>query len=164
MQKKDLSAVFKLHKQQQEKYQFTYKLTQDEILYFLLPREDIVWTYVIENFIDGKQQITDFFSMQRLTQLCTSDGCKYDKMHSGSLFYYGLSMNKISDIIKHALWIAKEELDCDAFTVQEQLDSDKETLLDIGFLHGDGGMNYYLVNHSLGNKSIHPNQTGCILA
>ena len=32
-----------------------------------MPREDVLWTWVIENEVDGKKEVTDFFSMHRLT-------------------------------------------------------------------------------------------------
>jgi hypothetical protein len=36
-------------------------------MWYLLPRENIVWTYVIENEDEnGKKVVTDFFSMNRL--------------------------------------------------------------------------------------------------
>lgn len=36
----------------------------------MLPKKDIVWTWVIENEVDGKLQVTDFFSMHNLIQTC----------------------------------------------------------------------------------------------
>ena len=67
MAKKDLSAVFKLFNQQQEKYKFRYKVSQEELMQYLLPLDEVVWTWVIENLVDGKVQITDFFSIHRMT-------------------------------------------------------------------------------------------------
>lgn len=49
MEKKDISAVMKLYKQQMEKYKMYYKFSQDDISYFMLPKEGVVWTYVIED-------------------------------------------------------------------------------------------------------------------
>lgn len=69
MEKKDAAQVFKLWNIQQEKYKFRYKMTQEEILYYLLPREGISYTWVIENPIDNpdgkkpKFEITDFYSV-----------------------------------------------------------------------------------------------------
>ena len=67
MQKKDLSNVFKLFNIQQEKYKFRYKLSQEELLQILLPKDNVVWTWVIENLVEGKMQVTDFYSMHRMT-------------------------------------------------------------------------------------------------
>lgn len=100
MQKKDLSVVFKLWNKQQEKYKFRYKVSQEELMQYLLPKADVVWTYVIENMVDGKVQVTDFFSMHRLGQSCTSEGCKHKVMYSGFLYYYALTVNTFADIVK----------------------------------------------------------------
>ena len=63
MEKKDISQVLKLYKQQMERCaKMYYKFSQDDISYFMLPKEGVVWTYVIE---DDKKQVTDFFTMHR---------------------------------------------------------------------------------------------------
>ena len=69
MDKKDASQVLKLGNIQQEKYKFRYKMSQEEILYYLLPKEGINYTWVIENQVDNpngkkpKTEITDFYSI-----------------------------------------------------------------------------------------------------
>ena len=87
MEKKDLSAVYKLFKMQQEKYSFRYKLSQDELMFYILPRPEVVWTWVIENEVEVedkqkgkimKVQITDFFSMHVLYQKCIPPEVKHD--------------------------------------------------------------------------------------
>lgn len=87
-------------------------MSQEDIIHHLLPKKDVVWTYVIEQKDEnGKNFVSDFFSMYRLTQTCTSKeklGHKHDDMHSGCLFYYGLTDNKLTDIIKQCLYIAQE--------------------------------------------------------
>lgn len=67
MLKKDASAIYKLFNDAQQKYQFKYKFTQEDILHYLLPKPEIVWTWVIENEIEGKKQVTDFFAMHRMS-------------------------------------------------------------------------------------------------
>ena len=62
------STVLKLFNMQQAKYKIHYKMSQDDIIHHLMPKENVVWTYVIENIdIDGKKYVSDFFSMYRLT-------------------------------------------------------------------------------------------------
>ena len=67
MEKRDVPTVFKLFKDQQAQYKIQYKYNQDEIIHHLLPKPDVVWTYVVEDFVNGKKVVTDFFSMYRLT-------------------------------------------------------------------------------------------------
>jgi len=40
------------------------------MMHYVLGRDDIVKTFVIENMIDGKMTVTDFFSIIRTTQKC----------------------------------------------------------------------------------------------
>lgn len=85
-------------------------------------------------------------------------------MHSGCLFYYGLSKNSLIDVIKQALWISKEEMECDAFSAMTNMDNTKETFIDqLNFLPGDGALHWYLVNWALGENVIESNDIGTIL-
>lgn len=130
----------------------------------LMPVEGVVWTWVIENLVDNKLTITDFFSMHRMTQQCTSVGCKWKEMHSGFLYYYGLTANSLIDVVKTCLWLAKDVADCDAFSVQTVMDNDKDTLINqCGFSTGDGRLMYYLVNWSTGDADIQAKDVGAIL-
>ena len=72
MEKKDISAVMKLFNKHQEKYKIRHKMNQDDIIHFLLPKENIVWTYVIENDVEGKMQVTDFFALDYFDQKSNS--------------------------------------------------------------------------------------------
>lgn len=98
----------------------------------MLPRKDIVWSYVIENTDEnGKIVVTDFFSMNRLQQTCTDKnkqegGHNHQSMYSGTGYYYGLTKNTLPDVQKQMFWIAKEEMDCDAFCLQTLLDNTVE--------------------------------------
>lgn len=49
MTKKDLASVHKLFTNQQKKYVVNSKMSQEEIMHYLLPRPGVVWTWVIEN-------------------------------------------------------------------------------------------------------------------
>lgn len=142
-------------------------MSQDDIIHWLLPKEDAVWTYVIEGLNDeGKKEVTDFFSMYRLCQSCTSkeyEGHQYEKMYSACLFYYGLTKNSLSDIIKTCLWMSKESMEADAFSAMTVMDNDAELYKNIGFLPGDGCLHWYLVNWSLGDTVVEAKDIGTIL-
>ena len=55
MQKRDITDVLKLYNLQQQQYKVWYKLNQNDISHFLLPKKDVVWTYVIEKIENGKK-------------------------------------------------------------------------------------------------------------
>lgn len=164
MEKKDITAVLKLYKEQQEKYKMYYKFSQDDVVHFMMPKDNVVWTYVIE---DESKKVTDFFSMHRLSQTCINSEAMalgHTIMHSGCLFYYGLSKNNIKEVTKQCLWLCKEEMECDAFSVMTVMDNDPVMLqTELGFLPGDGSLHWYFVNRSLGKKTLAENEVGTIL-
>ena len=130
----------------------------------MLPKEGVNWTFVIEG---EDKVVTDFFSMYRLDQSCTNKEANdlgHFMMRSGCLYYYGLTNNSIVDITKLCLWISKEDMDCDAFSVMTVMDNNPEMLRsELGFLAGDGALHWYLVNWSLGKKNVTENEIGTIL-
>tara|TARA_B110000305_G_C19289909_1_gene563645 strand:+ start:556 stop:1002 length:447 start_codon:yes stop_codon:yes gene_type:complete len=145
-----------------------YKFSQDDVVHWILPKDEVVWTWVIENEDEkGNKVVTDFFSMYRLTQTCTSKkelGHKWDVMHSGCLFYYALTANTLGDMIKECMWRAKEEADCDAFSVQTLMDNTNDLFIDeLRFCYGDGALHWYLVNWALGGKKVTSNDIGTML-
>jgi proteasome assembly chaperone (PAC2) family protein len=91
-----------------------------------MPRDNVVWTYVIENTVKGQKKVTDFFSVHRMLQWCISDGCKYEKMYSAFLYYYGSTENDIKTLVLQAMHTAKDDLDCDAFSIQVMMGNDPE--------------------------------------
>ena len=48
------------------KFKFHTELSDKEIKHFLLPKEDVVDTYVVEATVEGKKIITDFVSFYTL--------------------------------------------------------------------------------------------------
>ena len=163
MQKKDAASVLKLYNSSMETRKIKYKMSQEDIIHFLMPKDKVVWTWVIENEVDGKKVVTDFFSMHRITQQCMKADQDHTEMHSGSLWYYGLSKNTYVDMIKTVLWLSLEEAQCDAFSVMSIMDNNPRDLAPLGFLPGDGCLHYYLVNWSTGSEVIRQNELGCIL-
>ena len=75
-------------------------------------------------------------------------------MRSGNLFYYAFNTNSLKEVVKEILYIAKEEMDCDAFSVQTLMDNTVEMYEELNFHKGDGALHYYLVNWSLGDEII----------
>lgn len=73
MQKKDISAVYKLLNNYLKQFKLYPVFTQDEIAHLLLPREGVVYTYVIED--EDTKEVTDFTSFYLLpTQILKQEG------------------------------------------------------------------------------------------
>ena len=63
MEDKDVSAVHNILNNYLEKFPFHMKFTVDEVRHFLLPRKDVIYTYVVE---DQNKQVTDVISFYYL--------------------------------------------------------------------------------------------------
>jgi glycylpeptide N-tetradecanoyltransferase len=63
MEDKDVSAVHNILNNYLEKFPFHMKFTVDEVRHFLLPRKDVIYTYVVE---DQNKQVTDLISFYYL--------------------------------------------------------------------------------------------------
>ena len=96
-------------------------------MHYLLPRETCVDTYVIENQVDGKTQVTDFFSLNLQGQTCNGSE-KYKDMYVAYLYYYGLTVNTYKDMIRQALVTSSEQCNCDAFATYEMMGNYRDIL------------------------------------
>lgn len=127
MEEKDVKQVLGLWKQQSKKFGIHLKFTEDHVRHQLLPKPEIVMTYVVENEADGK--LTDFMSMTFFHQTVLN-GKELEHDHKiqsdATMFYYAFTKNNYLDMIKMAMWKTKEELKCDAFCVMEMMEHDTE--------------------------------------
>jgi glycylpeptide N-tetradecanoyltransferase len=73
MQKKDIAQVYKLVKEHLKKFKLFPVYTQEDVAHVLLPRDKVVYTYVVEN--TETKEITDIVSFYRLpTQILQKQG------------------------------------------------------------------------------------------
>lgn len=62
----DVDSVFKLNQKQLEGCKLIYDWTKEDLIHALMPKDNVVWTYVVENLVDGEMTVTDFFSIHRM--------------------------------------------------------------------------------------------------
>jgi glycylpeptide N-tetradecanoyltransferase len=158
MKKEDVSSVCKLLNNYLKKknLELVQIFNESDIEHWLLPRDGIVYTYVLEN--DNK--VTDFISFYKITsQINNSD--KYDSYNSAYCFYYSINTVDPDVMIKNVLYIAKK-LNFDVFNVYDIMDNDKfindKTLY---FTPGTGELNYYLYNYKY--NCIDANKIGMVM-
>ena len=78
MEAKDLPQVYQLHKKQQERYQVSFKMSQEELGHHLMPRDEVMYTIVVEN---EAKKITDFVSFYNLpSQILKREGHNHTMM------------------------------------------------------------------------------------
>lgn len=55
MKRKDISAIQKLLNNYLEKFKLYQKFSDEDVKHFFLPRSEVIYTYVVENEVDGKK-------------------------------------------------------------------------------------------------------------
>ena len=80
MNKKDVSQVTKLLNDFLDKYEIKLKLNENEVTHLLLPRPNVMFSYVVED--TEKKVITDFVSYYRLpSQILKKSGHTFDEVN-----------------------------------------------------------------------------------
>lgn len=80
MTKKDVGQVTKLLNDHLNKYQIRLKLSENEIAHMLLPRPNVMFSYVVED--TEKKAITDFISYYRLpSQILKKSGHSFNEVN-----------------------------------------------------------------------------------
>lgn len=133
MEKKDASAVLKLYNKQLENSKVKQKMSQEEILHAMLPRENLVFTWVVENEVDGQIQITDFWNAKVVTNVVLNKELKHKDIKQAYLHFYGLTKNTYEDMMKTLMHQANDDMHCDAVSVLTLMNNDPRLLAVLNF-------------------------------
>jgi glycylpeptide N-tetradecanoyltransferase len=128
MTDKDLDQIYELITKNRNNYLIYDILSKEEIEHWLLPRNNIIYTYVLE---DENNKITDFCSFYGLSRtILNNNNSKYKKINIAySLMNYNSSIS-MKDLLKTAIIFAKNN-NFDAFLCinsREYSDNFKELL------------------------------------
>lgn len=145
MQAKDVPAVTKLLTTYLGKFSLHAVLTQAEVAHWVLPRQGIMFSYVVET--EGK--VTDFISFYSLPSTVVNDQSKAEatsRIRAAYLFYYATAQphDRLTRLV-HAALVEAKRADFDVFNCVEIMDNGL-FLKDLQFGEGDGFLNYYLYN------------------
>ena len=154
MKKADVPRVHEMLNEYLSKMKLHVEFSVEEIEYFLLPREGVIYSYVIE---DAKT-ITDFFSFYSLP----SSVLKHPehKMLNVAYSYYNVSTtNRLREGMEDLLVIARD-LGYDVFNALDLMEN-KQFLEQLKFGIGDGFLHYYLYNWRI--KDYKPEDLGMVL-
>ena len=147
MEEKDIEQIYNLILTRNKKYKVYEILTKEEIKHWLLPRNNIVYTYVLE---DEQHNITDFcsfYGIQRTilnNQNKGNNAAKYKKIN----FAFELINinNTISrkELLRNAIILAKQN-NFDAYICIDYKEN-SEHFKELLFMEKIGKMKYYLYN------------------
>lgn len=129
--------------------------TEEEVSHFLLPRENVIQSFVVENEAGA---ITDFYSYYCLpsTILRHPD---YETLWVAYSYYNVSTTDRLEDGISDLLLKAKQA-DYDVFNALDVMEN-KSFLENLKFGIGDGQLHYYLFNWRI--RDIQPDDVGIVL-
>ena len=147
MEEKDLEQIFNLILERNKKYKIHEILSIKEVEHWFLPKNNIVYTYILE---DEGHKITDFcsfYSIQRTIlnpNKANEAANKYKKINFAfELINYNTSIS-VKELLRSAIILAKQN-NFDAYhciDYKENVENFKELL----FTEKIGKMKYYLYN------------------
>lgn len=130
--------------------------TEEEAKHFLMPRENVLGCYVVEN--RDSHKITDFISFFHI-QSSIIDNKKYDTFTASYCNYYASTKTELKDLFKDGCIAARNE-GGDVFNALEIM-KNAQVFDDLKFARGDGDLHYYFYNWKL--NTIQPSEMAVVL-
>uniref|UniRef100_A0A8C2KXX8 Glycylpeptide N-tetradecanoyltransferase n=1 Tax=Cyprinus carpio TaxID=7962 RepID=A0A8C2KXX8_CYPCA len=148
---KDVPAVHRLLNEYLSLFNLVPVMSPEEVQHWLLPQENIIDTFVVENS-DGK--LTDFLSFYTLPSTIMNHPVHHS-LKAAYSFYNVHTTTNLLDLMGDALILAKSK----GFDVFNALDlmENKTFLEKLKFGIGDGNLQYYLYNWkcpSMGSEKV----------
>ena len=156
MVKKDVKAVQNLLSEYLQSFDISFQFNKDEVAHFFLPRENVVYSYVVVD--PHSEEITDFISYYSLPSTIIGDK-KYKTLYAAFCYYMVPKKHTILDIMKSALVLARNDK-FDVFNALDIMDN-KPVFDELHFGVGNGNLYYYLYNWNL--KKISSTKIGAVL-
>jgi glycylpeptide N-tetradecanoyltransferase len=138
-----------------KKYALAPQLSVPEFRHWMLPRQGVVFAYVIE---DGSHNITDMISFYALSSTILGNE-KHKTLRAAYCYYYFNTKTQLQALMTDALILAKRH-DFDVFNALDILDNE-QCLKELKFGIGDGHLQYYMYNWRC--PSVKPSQVGLVL-
>jgi glycylpeptide N-tetradecanoyltransferase len=162
MQAKHTKGVHQLLNSYLQKFPLHVNFEPDEIAHWLLPRPNVIQTYVVEGKgggaegDDGNVTVTDVCSFYHLPSSILG---KDETLHAAYSYYNVATTMPLVELMRDALILANAG-GSDVFNALNLMDND-EFLTELKFGKGDGNLQYYIYNWSC--TSMKPNEVGIVL-
>ena len=159
MIEKDVPSVHVLLNQYLSKFSLKILFSLDEIRHWLLPRDNVINTYVICN---SDHVVTDMISFYHLPSNILRH--TETKLYAAYSFYNVATTVPYTQLMKDALILAKHTCNSDVYNALNLMDNNDEIFKELKFGIGDGTLQYYIYNWALAtNQTITSNQLGIVL-
>ncbi|KAH9589439.1 Myristoyl-CoA:protein N-myristoyltransferase [Trypanosoma melophagium] len=187
MEAKDVPQVTKLLRESLAAYDVAPVFNEDEVAHYLLPREGVLVTYVVEREVvagsgnqkddnahsgaggttsdekkqgkGGSKRVTDFFSFFSLPSTVIGNS-KYNMLNAAYVYYYAATSVPLSQLMSDLLIIADQKgFDvCNCVSIL----GNGSFLEELKFAPGDGSLHYYFYNWAY--PTVEPSEVGlCML-
>jgi len=159
MVKKDAKQILPLLKAYLSKFAIYPDFSVKELKHLLVPRSNVVDTYVVEESVNEKEKkITDFVSFYTVD--CGVLKHEAVAQYKGAyVFYYASTKTSVTELVKQAL-IAASNSGHDIFFCLNIMEN-KQFFEELKFTKGSGKLMYYLYNYA--TKNIPSEQLGFVL-
>eukprot|EP00826_Nyctotherus_ovalis_P048192 TRINITY_DN5646_c0_g3_i6.p2 TRINITY_DN5646_c0_g3~~TRINITY_DN5646_c0_g3_i6.p2 ORF type:complete len:157 (+),score=46.60 TRINITY_DN5646_c0_g3_i6:640-1110(+) len=152
MAKEDVPQVHALLAEYLKKFKLYEIYTEERVAHMLLPRKDVIHTYVVTS-ADGK--VTDFISFY-ITDYTVLKHPSIKESKSGYLYYYAFTKTPLAKLVNAAMHHAIK-LGVDSFITSDYMDN-AQFLKELNFKWLNDCQQVYLYNYSF--RSISSNELG----
>ena len=126
----------------------------------LLPRPDVVSSYVIQAPGEPDAPLTDFFSFYSLPSTVIRHPV-HNVLRAAYCFYYVPGSLALQPLLREALTCAARE-GFDVFNALDVMENSSDALRELRFGIGDGHLQFYVYNWRL-NAALQPSEVGLVL-
>ena len=125
-----------------------------EVAYFFLPREGVIYSYVVED----EKDITDFVSFYSLPSSILKHE-EHKTLNAAYSYYNVTTTNRLEELMKDAL-VRARDAGFDVFNCLDLMEN-RPCLENLKFGIGDGHLHYYLYNWRI--PFLEPKDVGIVL-
>jgi len=158
MTAEDVPRVTQLLRAYLAKFAVAPEMSEVDVAHWLLPREDVVFSYVVED--EKSKEITDFISFYNLPSQIIHGNTKHKTLKAAYSYYNIATSVSLLDLMQDALILAKKN-DFDVFNALDLMENES-FLKPLKFGIGDGNLHYYLYNWRL-LEDLPPSEIALVL-
>jgi glycylpeptide N-tetradecanoyltransferase len=159
MEARDVAGVTRLLAGYLARFAYAPTLSEEDVAHWLLPRDDVVYSYVLAGGADP-DVLTDFFSFYSLPSTVIHHPV-HKVLRAAYCFYY------VPGTLNH-MALMREALTCaaaagfDVFNALDVMENSADAMRELRFGIGDGHLQFYVYNWRV-NAALEPAQVGLVL-